>query len=142
MNGDLVRFTELVDRYGPDIGCWPDAIEANWARRTLMAAPEARAVHEEALRLSDALAGYGAALDVMVKPDVSSRVAAAVMVKLPRRVSEFGWWMPRIAAGFMLAVIAGGMFDFYVQQGAQAQDSIELASLDTLVYGPGELELP
>jgi hypothetical protein len=141
MSGDLARFNDLIDLYGPDLDVWPQAGDATWARRLILANRQARALQLEAADRSCSLAVYGAAMDALVTPEVSARVAASVMARLPKQVSEVSWWVPRIAAGFLLAVVAGGVFDVYVQ-GAQNEDAVELASLGTLVYGPAELDIP
>lgn len=139
MNSSNARFTELVDRYGADLTAWPTA-EAAWARRELLANPATRVVQDEALQLEGALWDYGQQLDRHAGSASIERVTAGVLARLPaRRVSEMSWWLPRIAAGFVLAMVAGGVFDMYVTN--PGGDGVELATLDTLIYGPGELDL-
>jgi hypothetical protein len=142
MTSDLARFTDLIDRNGSSFDAWPDAAAATWARRQLLASPDARQVQDEALRLEMLLASHLLHMDAAL--DVSSavaRVSRAVVAQLPRRVAEVRWWGPRIAAGFMMAVVAGGMFDQYVLQ-KDGADTVEMAAVDGLVFGPAELDLP
>ncbi len=121
---------------------WPATADPAWGRRFLMSDLEARRLHDEALDLDGMLAGYGANLDASLDSDAAiSRISRKIMVRLPQRVPEVRWWAPRIAAGFMLAVMAGGMFDIYLAD-RNPIDSIEVASLDTLIFGPAELDLP
>jgi hypothetical protein len=142
MMSDLARFTDLVDRYGPFFETWPDAEEAAYARRTVLADPAARRARDEAQRLEQLLASHMAELDARFDAGTATaRVMAGVTARLPRRVAEVRWWVPRIAAGFMMAVLAGGVFDRYVLEG-DATDTVEIAAVDVLVFGPAELDLP
>lgn len=140
MNTPDSRFAELMDRYGPDLSSWPDAQEAGRVRRELLANPAARTARDEAVKLDRALQDYGRSLDLW-GPGSTQRVSAAVLARLPARgVNEVSWWLPRIAAGFFLAIVAGGVFDTYVTN-TGGEDVVAIASLDTLVYGPGDLDL-
>lgn len=137
----IARFRDLIDRYGPAFETWPHADDALWGRKLVMASLEARDIRDEALRLDALLARHGSRLDAEIAPDAADRIAERVLAALPGRAPEVRIWFSRMAAGFLVAALCGGLFEGYQSYSAQPEDS-DIQLVEALVFGPAEVEMP
>jgi hypothetical protein len=142
MTHDIVWLKERLDRHGADFDAWPDAAEAASARRIVLGDRQARAALEEAKAL-DALMQARAdrlAADVS-QGGLVERVAGAVLAALPsrpQRAVETRRWIAGLAASFVVAAFLGGAADRLLMH--EPADALELVAVDTLLYGPMEID--
>lgn len=135
---DLGQLNALLDLHGSEFSAWPDAEAAQWSRKLVLANPEARPALDEARQL-DAL--LRARADAFREDQaLVERTVAAVGQALPARRGETRAVLIRLAASFLLAGMIGSAMGQAIQPVA-GPDEAELAMLESLLYGPDEVEL-
>lgn len=138
----LEEFQDLLDAKGPDPARWP-WLRRRAAQRLLARSADARELYDAA-RAADALIAE-ALRPAPLSPALRQRLDAIPLAH-PRRAAEVRRLLPSFraiwyagAATAMASVLAGFLVGATVPVGADATDTINLASL---VYGPspgGEL---
>jgi len=134
MARDHIDVAEALDRYGADLGAWPDADLAGTARRAALAERSFRARLERQTDLEAGLARLRDATDAGIAASgAAARVQRAVLAAVPRRPDARRWAL--IAASLVLAAALGAVADLTIF--APAGDSLlEVVILDPLVFGP------
>jgi hypothetical protein len=128
---DLVA---AVDRFGSDLGLWPDASLARRARAAALADREFRAYLDGAAALGRALAGARAALEEEIdRSGAATRIAASVLSRRPAQPLRPRWFA--IAAAMVLAAGLGGLIDADIAGTRTAGGAQTVVALDPLIFG-------
>jgi len=135
-NVNLLQFTDLLERHGPDLTRWPEAVLPG-AEALLRQSAEARELHQTMLGLEQRLLGL---------PDLPAAdyLQAGILAELPRDpwsgVLEWftsAFWRPALAAA--LPLVVGFAIGFY-QGTADDQYLTEDLSLLAFTQAFEELE--
>lgn len=135
-NPDLAWLEDALDRRGGDLGRWPVA-EATRARELVLASGDARELYEAARALDHALDDERRRLDSRLEPD-ARRLVERVMARLPDR-ARARRGVRRIAVGMAASMLIGLFLGLAVPFAEGASN--ETLAVETLVFGPDELDL-
>jgi len=156
----VAEFQTLLDRWGADMNLWRDQEAAVAARRLVLASSDHRRIWEGARRLDAGASQHFA--NMACAPETTAaveRVAARVSAQIGGTgvaiSREAGFlraaggasaqgaairvWAPGLAAGFVLFMLLGGLFDRIVRQPDAAVEYT--VRVESLVFGPSESDL-
>ncbi len=137
---DHPELTEAIDRYGADLGAWPDPSLANKARHAALSDRAFRARLDAASALDAGLSELRDIMDAEIAASgAAARVQAGVFAALPQRRSPRRWAM--VAAAVVVAAALGALTDVTILAPA-GSEPIEVVTLDPLVFGPAVTGAP
>jgi hypothetical protein len=143
-NGELVRapanLHDAIDRWGPDFGRWPDMMQARAAREQLLADRAFRAYRDRTVSEAVRLERAAAALDRRIAESGSvDRITRKLLEATGVRVVHWRRRLAALAAVMVAAAALGSLFaDVAPEYGVG--ERIEIVQLDTLVFGPSEVD--
>jgi hypothetical protein len=124
-----------VDRFGPDLSRWPDALLARRAREAALADRDFRTYLDGASNLGRALDDARAALDADIeRSGAAIRIAAAVAARRPASPPRPRWYA--IAAAMVLAAGLGGLLDAGIVGTKAGSATQTVVAVDPLIFGP------
>ncbi len=133
-----ISLRDAVDRWGADLGRWPDAGLAKRGREALLADRSFRAYRDGAIGLDLRLKVAAEALDARIEGGPLERIRAGVLAKAaPRPVR----WHRRFAAAAAVVAVAGvlgGASGLVFAPPGEQQRLAGVVQLDPLVFGPSE----
>jgi len=137
----LDTFIDHLDRYGPDLDAWPEALRAS-ARVCATSSPEAVAAIGQARQLAALLGGLP---PHPAPPHLAARIAARAETRrdLFGRVGDWlasAFWRPALAASIPLAL--GFVLGFSYQQPPVTDDAYLLESIGMLPFSSNFEEPP
>ncbi len=133
-----IGLRDAVDRWGADLGRWPDLALAQRGREALLADRSFRAYRDGAVALDFRLKVAAEALDARIASGPLDRIRAGVLAKAaPRPVR----WHRRFAAAAAIVAVAGVLGGASGLVFAPGDDTrvAGVVQLDPLLFGPSEL---
>ncbi|WP_018184049.1 hypothetical protein [Kaistia granuli] len=131
---------DAIDRWGPDLGQWPDLMLVRRAREALLADRDFRAYRDQTAANAERLKRAAAQLDRRIAENGSvERITRKLLEATGAKVVH---WRRRIAALAAVMLVSAGLGSAFADRipDLRNQPSIEVVQLDTLVFGPSEAD--
>ncbi|WP_029075649.1 hypothetical protein [Kaistia adipata] len=131
---------DAIDRWGADPGRWPDPVLARRAREALLADRDFRAYRDKTVAEAERLKRAAALLDRRIAENGSvERITRKLLEATGTKVVHWRRRLAALAAVMVVAAALGSVFADFVPE-YRAEPRIEVVQLDTLVFGPSEVD--
>jgi len=131
---------DAIDRWGPDLGRWPDLMLVRRAREALLADRDFRAYRDKSVAEAERMARAATMLDRRIAESGSvERITRRLLEATGARVVH---WRRRLAALAAVMVVSAALGSVYADLAPEfgPERSVEVVQLDTLVFGPSEAD--
>lgn len=131
---------DAIDRWGADLGRWPDPILARQAREALLADRDFRAYRDKTVAEAERLKRAAALLDRRIAENGSvERITRKLLEATGTKVVHWRRRLAALAAVVVVSATLGSVFADFVPE-VRTEPTIEVVQLDTLVFGPSEVD--
>lgn len=131
---------DAIDRWGADLGRWPDPILARQAREALLADRDFRAYRDKTVAEAERLKRAAALLDRRIAENGSvERITRKLLEATGTKVVHWRRRLAALAAVVVVSATLGSVFADFVPE-VRSEPTIEVVQLDTLVFGPSEVD--
>lgn len=131
---------DAVDRWGPDLGRWPDLMLVRRAREALLADRDFRNYRDQTVIEAERLQRAAAALDRRIVEDGSvERITRKLLEATGAKVVHWRRRISALAAVMVVSAALGSVFSDLMPE-YDNQERVEVVQLDTLVFGPSEAD--
>jgi hypothetical protein len=143
-NSELVsgpaNLHDAIDRWGPDLGRWPDLMLVRRAREALLADRDFRAYRDKTVAEAERLERAAALLDRRIAESGSvERITKRLLEATGAKVVHWRRRLAALAAVMVVSAALGSVYaDFVPEYGPER--NVEVVQLDTLVFGPSEAD--
>ncbi|ODT13577.1 MAG: hypothetical protein ABS35_37525 [Kaistia sp. SCN 65-12] len=131
---------DAIDRWGPDLGRWPDPMLARRAREALLADRDFRAYRDKTVAEAERLRQAAALLDRRIADHGSvERITRKLLEATGTKVVHWRRRLAALAAVVVVSATLGSVFADFIPE-YRTEPRIEVVQLDTLVFGPSEVD--
>jgi hypothetical protein len=143
-NNELVsgpaNLHDAIDRWGPDLGNWPDLMLVRRAREALLADRDFRAYRDKTVEEAARLRLAAEALDRRILERGSvERITQKLLEATGTRRVRWGRRLAALAAVMVVSAALGSVFAEFMST-YDPEPLVEIVQLDPLVFGPSEAD--
>jgi exoribonuclease R len=131
---------DAIDRWGPDLGRWPDLMLMRQAREALLADRDFRAYRDKTVAEAERLCLAAQMLERRIAENGSvERITRKLLEATGAKVVHWRRRIAALAAVMVVSAALGSVFAEFVPE-VGSEGRIEVVQLDTLVFGPSEVD--
>ena len=131
---------DAIDRWGPDLNLWPDLMLVRRAREALLADRGFRSYRDRTVAEAERLTRAAGLIDRRIAESGSvERITRKLLEATGSKVVHWRRRIAALAAVLVLSAALGSAFSNLMPAKAD-QARVDVVQLDTLVFGPSEVD--